>query len=285
MNKSPDNQAEAVRAYEIAPRPHCRCDENAHAHYVMGDGSCSCLLGRLCPTPSAEPDDEAARFYAVSDMPLGMRVYDGRRYGSIVRRAASTWVCRDSKPPKIRWDGNIDAQEVTWQELEEFTTPAPAQDGAEVEQASNEPLVRAIVEARLRHYGYETDWIRAHEDNPDHFAEGCELISGVGWMCVDDEGLSLHGDHDEYAKTVEEVMWVLESAPLSDWLAQRDKDRDAAVAVKAQRQWERAVLEHVLANAPANRADGDVTPDWIGAISTAMLAGRAAALHPSERSE
>lgn len=41
-----------------------------------------------------------------------------------------------------------------------------------------------------------------------------------------------------------------------------------------RRDWERAVLQHVLVNAPDGRPDGDVVPDWIGAISTAMLETR-----------
>lgn len=45
---------------------------------------------------------------------------------------------------------------------------------------------------------------------------------------------------------------------------------------QGRRDWERQVLQHVLANAPADRPDGDVVPDWIGAISTAMLETREA---------
>jgi hypothetical protein len=46
------------------------------------------------------------------------------------------------------------------------------------------------------------------------------------------------------------------------------------VARKPRAEWERAVLQHVLEHAPADRPDGDVTPDWLSAIATAMIETR-----------
>lgn len=56
-------------------------------------------------------------FYAVSRLPVGHRVTDGDRRGSVVRRAARYWVDRDRKPPMVRWDGLIDAEVIEWEVL------------------------------------------------------------------------------------------------------------------------------------------------------------------------
>lgn len=61
---------------------------------------------------------EVERFYRVSELPLGTRVSDGARHGSIVRRAARLWVDAERKPPRVRWDGKIDSEAMTWQQLE-----------------------------------------------------------------------------------------------------------------------------------------------------------------------
>ena len=38
--------------------------------------------------------------------------------------------------------------------------------------------------------------------------------------------------------------------------------------------YERAVFQHILANAPADRIDGDTVPDWLGVIATALIEAR-----------
>jgi hypothetical protein len=95
---------------------------------------------------------------------------------------------------------------------DETVRPAPV-------AADVEALARALVEARLLHFGYDMEWIKAHEDPPDHATFGCELISGYGWQCDDEDAVSRHPDHDTYAAEADNVMFVLEAAPLTDWLA------------------------------------------------------------------
>lgn len=70
----------------------------------------------------AEHDD----FYRAADLPLGARVHGDGRTGSIVRRAARLWIDRDSRPPMVRWDGKVDAEVVSWQELLTAVTPPPS---------------------------------------------------------------------------------------------------------------------------------------------------------------
>lgn len=56
-------------------------------------------------------------FYLVADLQLGDRVHRDGRHGSIVRRAARLWVDRDARPPMVRWDGEIDAKTMSWEDV------------------------------------------------------------------------------------------------------------------------------------------------------------------------
>lgn len=58
-----------------------------------------------------------AVYYAVARLPLGHRITDGERRGSVVRRAAPRWVDRNVRPPMVRWDGKIDAEVIAWETL------------------------------------------------------------------------------------------------------------------------------------------------------------------------
>lgn len=63
-------------------------------------------------------ENEVDDFYERASWPLGTRVRiiggDKGLVGSLVRRCARNWVDRNRKLPMVRWDGKIDAVEVSW---------------------------------------------------------------------------------------------------------------------------------------------------------------------------
>ena len=72
-----------------------------------------------------------------------------------------------------------------------------------------EQVARRATAAWMSHLGY-TDKQIAYAELPTEHGEGCELIHGVGWSCLDENDVSLHPIHDEHLAVSELVMFALE---------------------------------------------------------------------------
>jgi len=81
-----------------------------------------------------------------------------------------------------------------------------------------EALARRLVDERMAYYGYTPEQIAKASLRVDHYAAGCSLDGNGGWDCVDEYDKSFHPDSDEYDRTAEFTMWLLDE--IEDWLAQ-----------------------------------------------------------------